>query len=238
MPDPLDDESHDDFIERCIPIVLDEGTASDSDQAVAICNSLWEEDKKSMAFDTVIIGGTVKALGDGRVGGLLVRYGADDDRDRVGDYFHKDTDYGDHKTTPVYYMHGLDRTLKARILADGATLEEKDLGIWIEAQLKLRDAYERYIHEQIELGKMGWSSGTPIPSGLRMGEGFRIDRWHLGVDASILPIPAEPRNAVITLKSLSSYPTLQTLIDAPEVPIGTISNKHIQLRARAHLALD
>ncbi len=186
--------------------------------------------------DNVFMGGTVKALGNGKVGGQLIRYGTPDDRDGVMDFFHKDTDYGEHKTTPVYYMHGLDKTLKGRILARGATLEEKELGIWIEAQLKLRDAYERYIYKQIELGKMGWSSGTPIPGGIRMGDGFRIDSWHLGIDASILPMPSEYRNTVIPLKSLSGYPSLSDLVDTPEKAKVITPNTYIQ--ARITLALN
>lgn len=47
MPIPQEDESRSDFVSRCIPVVLEEGTASSNDQAVAICNSLYEEAKKS-----------------------------------------------------------------------------------------------------------------------------------------------------------------------------------------------
>lgn len=43
MPTPHENESRDDFISRCIPIVLEDETAQDHDQAVAICNSMWEE---------------------------------------------------------------------------------------------------------------------------------------------------------------------------------------------------
>jgi len=46
MPKPKPDESHDDFIERCIPIVLEEETAEDEKQAYAICESYWEEAQK------------------------------------------------------------------------------------------------------------------------------------------------------------------------------------------------
>jgi HK97 family phage major capsid protein/HK97 family phage prohead protease len=49
MPKPGKNESHDDFISRCIPIVLDDGTAKDQAQAVAICNSIWEDSKKSIS---------------------------------------------------------------------------------------------------------------------------------------------------------------------------------------------
>jgi HK97 family phage prohead protease len=43
MPTPNEGESRDDFVSRCIPIVLEDGTAEDQDQAVAVCNSMWEE---------------------------------------------------------------------------------------------------------------------------------------------------------------------------------------------------
>jgi len=45
MPNPQKNEKRDDFIQRCIPIVIEEGTAKDGKQAAAICNSMWEESK-------------------------------------------------------------------------------------------------------------------------------------------------------------------------------------------------
>jgi HK97 family phage prohead protease len=45
MPTPSKGESKSNFIDRCIPIVIDEGTAKNPDQAVAICNSLWDKGK-------------------------------------------------------------------------------------------------------------------------------------------------------------------------------------------------
>jgi len=45
MPRPGKNETKKDFIKRCVPIVIEDGTAKDSDQAVAICNSLWEKKK-------------------------------------------------------------------------------------------------------------------------------------------------------------------------------------------------
>lgn len=46
MPKPKPNESRDDYVARCIPIVLDEGTAEDQEQAVAVCDSMWQEAKK------------------------------------------------------------------------------------------------------------------------------------------------------------------------------------------------
>ena len=46
MPTPNEGESQKDFVSRCIPIVLEDGTAEDNDQAVAVCNSMWEQDQE------------------------------------------------------------------------------------------------------------------------------------------------------------------------------------------------
>lgn len=46
MPLPKPDESQDEFIGRCIPYVLQEGTTKDPKQATAICYSLWRKHKE------------------------------------------------------------------------------------------------------------------------------------------------------------------------------------------------
>ncbi|MHA1908632.1 MAG: hypothetical protein ACW98Y_15125 [Candidatus Thorarchaeota archaeon] len=51
MPQPNADESEEDFVERCIPIVLDEGTAETPEQAVAICHSIWDEAQEDESME-------------------------------------------------------------------------------------------------------------------------------------------------------------------------------------------
>jgi len=46
MPTPNEGESENEYVSRCIPIVIHEGTAKDSKQAAAICHSMWDEHKK------------------------------------------------------------------------------------------------------------------------------------------------------------------------------------------------
>lgn len=46
MPAPRRGESRDDYMDRCIPYVLDDGTAQDSRQAAAICSSMYDEAQK------------------------------------------------------------------------------------------------------------------------------------------------------------------------------------------------
>lgn len=45
MPTPKENENEQEFINRCIPIVIQEGTAQDPGQAYAICASMYEQDK-------------------------------------------------------------------------------------------------------------------------------------------------------------------------------------------------
>lgn len=153
----------------------------------------------------VTIGGELKALGDGKIGGYLVRFGDADTPDLTGDYFTADTDFdldeGTGKST-VLYHHGLDAKLGRRKLGR-ADLRQDEVGVWMEAQLKLRDDYDRAIYGLVEAGKMGLSSGTAphLVEREHAGAVNKITRWPLGLDASITPIPAEPRTSVMPLKS-------------------------------------
>lgn len=46
MPTPSKNENRADFVRRCIPIVIEDGTAKDGSQAAAICQSIWSTNKK------------------------------------------------------------------------------------------------------------------------------------------------------------------------------------------------
>lgn len=150
-------------------------------------------------------GGPVKALGNGKVAGHLVLFGQPSTKDLAGDFFSADTDFGPQETSVVLYQHGLDPNLKARRLCDDATLKADDLGIWIEAQLEMRDAYEKAVYDLAEEGKLGWSSGTAahLVQREKVAGAYKITVWPLGLDASLTPTPCDPRNHAITLKSLS-----------------------------------
>lgn len=43
MPTPNKGENRKDYIKRCVPYVIDEGTAANPKQAVAVCHSLWKQ---------------------------------------------------------------------------------------------------------------------------------------------------------------------------------------------------
>jgi hypothetical protein len=57
MPKPEDYENKEEFIKVCIPKVIEDGTAKDNKQAVALCNLMWakKEPEKKMKLETVNI---------------------------------------------------------------------------------------------------------------------------------------------------------------------------------------
>ena len=151
----------------------------------------------------IAYGGSIKALSKGRVGGYLVRYTDPEHLDLTGDFFTADTDYGSHTKTAVYYQHGYDGHLALKRLSEDVDIVDDEFGKWVEAQLNLRDKYERYIYEQADRGKMGWSSATAshLSRRRRRGKGYWIESWPLGLDASITPVPTDSQNTVVTYKS-------------------------------------
>lgn len=150
----------------------------------------------------VFMGGAVKALGDGRVGGYLVRFSTASDPDLYGDFFTAETDFGEHDSAPVLFEHGVDPVLKNRVIGK-ANLKKDEFGVWAEAQLQIRDAYEKFIYQLAENDKLGWSSSTApnLVQRSPVGKAYHIKAWPLGLDASLTTHPAEPRNAAMTLKA-------------------------------------
>ena len=141
----------------------------------------------------VSFGQTIKALGNGKIGGYLVYFTDADHPDLTGDFFTKDTEFDIEpgEKTSIYYNHGMDTKLKTRKLGNGKMTVD-DSGVWIEAQLQLRDEYEHAIYQMVESGKMGWSSGTlsHLVEAEPVGKSQWIKHWPLGKDASITPTPA------------------------------------------------
>ena len=194
------------------------------------------EKKKSNQVDTdtlVAWGCAVKALGDGKVGGYLVRFTKAGDNDLQDEYFNQDTDYGGDPIPPtgtVYYQHGMDKKMGKRKLGTSTHIVD-DFGIWAETQLSLRDEYESFIYTMAEKGKMGWSSGTASHLVERQvtAKGTWIKTWPIGLDDTLTPVPAEPRNQAIPLKSWQPEELGITLAERMEMLNGELKDLHADL---------
>lgn len=156
------------------------------------------------------LGGAVKALGDGRVGGYLVQYGSPEQTDvsAAHDFFTPATDFDMSfpARSAVYFNHRLSAPLKGK-LSHPADLRRDEFGVWAETVLDERDKYEGFLLGLAKKGKLGWSSGTAshLVERKNAGEANEITHWPLGLDASLTHMPAEPRNSVIPLKSFSDF---------------------------------
>ena len=105
------------------------------------------------------------------------------------------------------YHHGLDATLGLQKLGP-VELKADEVGVWAEAQLKLRSDYERKILEMARAGKLGWSSGSAshlVRREKQSNGSHKILSWPIA-EASLTPAPAEPRAQVVALKSLLDDP--------------------------------
>lgn len=146
-------------------------------------------------------GGAVKATGGGNLEGYLVLFGTPEtpDTSSYKDFFASDTDYDliEGMKSTVYYHHGLNEGIGKRSLGKGE-LKADSVGVWIAAQMQLRDEWEQAIYDLALAGKLGWSSGTAahLVERYKVGAAHKVTRWPLGLDASVTPTPADPRTAV------------------------------------------
>ena len=166
-----------------------------------------EDDTKTMNIEDLLVTFgddlEIKRLEDGglEVKGWAVRFTGPDDTDLEGDYFTSDTDFGPSKEVGLYYHHGMDKQLGRKRIGT-AELEKKDAGLWMQAQMKLREDYEKAIEDMIRRKKMGISSGAAghLVERVKTDGGNLIKQWVIA-EVSLTPTPAEPRN-VVSLKSL------------------------------------
>ena len=167
-----------------------------------------------MDDELIAYGTEVKALGGGKIGGYLVRFSDASQPDLTGDYFDAKTAINMPDDLPLLYNHGMDGTLKKRVIGKVKTKVD-DVGVWADAQMDLRDEYEKAIYAMAEAGKLGYSSGalSHLVEREPAGKSAYIKTWFIG-EASLTPTPAEPRNTVMSLKSL--LPSDAALTDTDE----------------------
>ena len=192
-----------DDINANIEILIAEGYSGE--QAAAIAHGRCEG-KDARAIMRYYFGGHVKAAGDGMIEGYLIPYTDADHRDLANEFFNHETKRLEHDYPivgrPVLYQHGYDAKLGVRVIGKIITANEDEFGVWIRAQLDLRDEYERAIHQLVIDGKLDFSSGA-LPQGVIINEETgHIKQWPI-IEGSLTPTPAMPmRTRVHTVKTL------------------------------------
>lgn len=144
------------------------------------------------------------------IAGWLVWFSNDQETDLTGDFFDAKTDFQikDGDQIPVYFDHGLDPTLDLGILGYGEMEHRPGLvpgtgGIYIKAEITIKNRHYEELYDLAKTGILGWSSGTAshLVRRERTKTGaMRITRWPI-IEASLTPTPAEPRNRALIIRS-------------------------------------
>ena len=242
---PIDTEEH---IRAAWNYINKEGNAGkyDPDEVATIKGKIvaaWKDkiDKagppsagKSFDDELVNYGAEIKALGDGRLGGYMVRFSTKTDPDLTHDYFTKETTLRYPMELPVFYNHGLDAKMGKQEIGSAKVTRVDEVGAWAETQLAIANEYAKAIYKMAEAGKLGYSTGSlphlverePVGKGVTF-----VKSWYVG-ELSLTPAPAEPRNTVVSLKSLSN-------LDLAALPIedkkGEFTMNEIEMAVKSAL---
>ena len=122
-------------------------------------------------------------------------------KDLDGEAFSKDTElYLDaYDKRPVLYFHGMDKAVGPGPIGTEVKWEQRDGGIWLEAQLSKSGQYQEYILDLAKRGLLGYSSAAN-PHSKVVSASKMIERW-MWMETSLLPIPANPFG-MVTMKAL------------------------------------
>ena len=231
MPTPKDGEKETDFMERCVPMMQDEGMPNK--QAVATCMNMFREKKGFFALKVKTTTVFIKSRDADKavVAGWGVIF---DGKDLEGETFTGDTDFMLDlvKEKATLYDHGANQGVKASIIGR-ANVEPDEFGLWVEAELDLHQKYVDQVLKLVEKSALGWSSGAL--GHLVQKDGHKIKRWPI-VEFSLTPTPAEPRTlGVERLKSLAeNYPDLNALIPEAAASGDEGARNRLKLQALAY----
>lgn len=237
MPTPNEGESEKDFVERCVPEVIEDGTAEDGTQAAAVCHSMWREHhskggnflKAIGATDDTLTVANYIVLFDGRdlEGIASPRVNQDGSR---GEFFSDSVDLeSEYTKSGVLYVdweHGRGKKADGPDapgrhdvlgLVDWSTAQRDKNGVWVQRALNRRSEYVKFLEVLIKEGLIGTSS-EPVEELVKVKSNGEIVKWPLKRDALTVQ-PMEPRmigdNSLEALKALNEmFPNVESLAKA------------------------
>ena len=142
---------------------------------------------------------------EGVVEGIGVPFGGPiEGKDLYGESFVASTDFSLDwfpENRPLLYEHGLDDAIGASPVGAVKAIDEREEGLWIQAQLKKSHDYYAAISELIDDGALGFSSGS-VPHLVKVGDGGVIRKWPI-IEVSLTTSPANPYAQIRNFKSFT-----------------------------------
>lgn len=133
----------------------------------------------------------------GWIEGYLVSWGNTRDTDLQGEFFTPNTEFclNWFEERPVLYHHGMDDSTGLKKIGTFKTIKADDIGLWVQAQLDLRDKYAQAVYDMTAAKQFGWSSGS-VDHLVKISESGEILVWPL-IEGSVTPTPAQPSKTAV-----------------------------------------
>lgn len=205
MPKPVAGETHEHFMQRCIPMVMDDGAAEDNEQAVAMCASIWRQhmggkEGEKMEYSNPVQIMELKAEGDDwLVDGYVSTFG--------------NTDLGGDVVMPGAFKESLRSGPKVRFLL------AHDQALVLGVPKKLReDTKGLFGSFKISKTKLGEDTHQLLMDGAidSFSIGYSADAWKIVdgnirqldkltlYEASLVAVPMNPDATVTRVKAFST----------------------------------
>lgn len=169
-------------------------------------------------------GDAIKALGDNRIGGYLVRFTDASNPDLQGEFFTKETDFWFERGYPVkgsrtLFEHGLDDFVKVMPIGLIDLMREDDIGLYVEARLNDRADYERMLKDMRNRKALNLSDseiGHKAELAVKAINAI-VDTGKIGWSSGALP-----QSVIVENKHIKSWAIIEgSLTFTPAEPNGT-----------------
>ena len=166
LPKPSEDEEQDDFIKRCMSNDIMNNEYPDTDQRLAVCNSLWEDRKMTDKIEHKSISVELK---DEREGSFVARIATLNVRDKDNDITKPGAFKGNKTVLVSAYMHG---SWMGQLPVGKADIKEVGDEVIAEGQFNLKTSEGKDTYEAIKFAPelQEWSYGF-YPVEANDGEG-------------------------------------------------------------------
>lgn len=159
----------------------------ESDEIQISSNSEWTKvekktewvTKKSLNLDDKRC---LKSLGGNRLGGYLMIWGDESNKDFYDEYFSSNTKgidsvFKQMGKLPFLYDHAADGVMKSTVFGEVDVMTPDEIGMWHEIQIKKVKQYEQLIKPYVDAKKLGCSSGALPASRKVNSKTGHIDEW-------------------------------------------------------------